>query len=154
MAKARDAQLDMVLGRLAAEGLTFEEPPAAPWREPVALDEVLRVAAREPRLMEALPALVLTRPGVFTRPLGMPADLAKAVKRLRGGGSADFRGHRAQAVRAWVKKLARGKTRLTAFRLTEGDRELLLGLSEELGLSGTDVVRHALRVLAANPHGE
>jgi len=142
------------LSRLSAEGLVFGEGPLVPSREPVPLADVLTVADGEPRLMEALPALVLTRPGMFTRPLGMPPDLAAVVKKLRAGSTADFRGHRGAAVRAWAKKLARGTSRLMTFRLTEGDQAVLLGLMDELGLSGTDVVRHALRVLAVNPHGE
>ena len=149
-----DSRSLAVLSRLSAEGLVFSEGPVVPSREPVPLTDALDVAHWEPRLMEALPALVLTRPGAFTRPLGMPADLAEVVKKLRAGSSADFRGHRGAAVRGWVKRLARGTSRLFTFRLTEADQEVLLTLEDELGLSGTDVVRHALRVLATNPHGD
>ncbi|HTQ07269.1 MAG TPA: hypothetical protein VMI54_25605 [Polyangiaceae bacterium] len=141
-----------VLGRLAVEGIFLGAEPAAPWREAVELADVLAIAAREPELMEALPALVWARPSVFVSTRSLPADLAEAVDKLERGGAPEFRGHAGAAVRAWVKTLDRKlkpASVLKSFRFTEADRELLLGLCDELGLSETDVVRHALRLLAA-----
>ncbi len=141
-----------VLGRLALEGLLLGDEPAVPWREPVKLDDVLAVAAGEPELMQALPALVWKRPSVFVSVRNLPGDLAEAVERLKHGTPAEFRGHGPAAVRSWVKKLDRKLKRasvLKSFRFTEADRALLLGLCDDFGLSETDVVRHALRVLDA-----
>jgi len=141
-----------VLGRLAVEGLFLGDGPAAPWREPVKLNDVLALAAREPELMEALPALVWKRPSVFVSVRNLPADLAEAVEKLTQGGAAEFRGHSGAAVRSWGKKLDRKlkpASVMKSFRFTEADRALLLGLCDELGLNEMDVVRHALRVLEA-----
>jgi len=141
-----------VMGRLAVEGLFLGPEPAAPSREPVKLQDVLALAQREPELTEALPALVWKRPSVFVSTRSLPGDLAEAVEKLKHGGAPEFRGHAGAAVRAWVKKLDRKLKKasvLKSFRFTEADRELLLGLCDDLGLSETDVVRHALRVLDA-----
>lgn len=146
-----------VLGRLALEGILLGAEPAAPWREAVKLNDVLALAAKEPELTEALPALVWTRPSVFVSRRNLPGDLAEAVEKLKHGAAAEFRGHSAAAVRSWVKKLDRKSKRasvLKSFRFTEADRELLLGLCDDFGLSETDVVRHALRVLEAQREGE
>jgi hypothetical protein len=142
----------MVVGRLAVEGLELGAEPAAPWREPVKLNDVLALAAREPELTEALPALVWKRPSVFVSVRNLPGDLAEAVEKLKQGTAAEFRGHSSAAVRSWVKKLDRKSkpaSVMKTFRFTEADRALLLGLCEELSLSEMDVVRYALRLLDA-----
>jgi hypothetical protein len=142
----------MVLGRLAVEGLSLGAEPAAPWREPVKLNDVLALAAREPELTEALPALVWKRPSVFVSVRNLPGDLAEAVEKLKQGATAEFRGHSGAAVRSWVKKLDRKlkpASVMKTFRFTEADRDLLLGLCDELSLSEMDVVRYALRLLDA-----
>ena len=141
-----------VLGRLAVEGLSFGDEPAVPWREPVTVDAVIAAGEVEPRLLAALPALLWKRPRMFTSLRGLPGDLAEAVHELKRGGRAEFAGHGAGALRAWVKKLERASkktSRLKAFRFTDADQALLLELADELGLSETDVIRHALRVLSA-----
>jgi hypothetical protein len=141
-----------VLGRLQVEGLAFGADPAMPWREPVKLGDVLSLAAREPELMEAVPALVLKRPSMFVSIRDLPADLAEAVLKLKQGVPAGFRGHAGNAVRGWTKRLDREATRasrLKSFRFSEADQARLLSLADELGLSETDVVRHALRLLSA-----
>jgi hypothetical protein len=89
---------------------------------------------------------------MFTSVRGLPGDLAAAVQELKRGGRPEFAGHGAGALKAWVKKLERAPkktSRLKAFRFTDADQALLLGLADELGLSETDVIRHALRVLSA-----
>jgi hypothetical protein len=142
-----------VMGRLAAEGLDFALEPVAPSREPISVDDALWAAGFEPRVAQALPALVLKRPSVFKSVRDLPEDLAAAVAGLRRGPAVGFRGQRAAALKGWLDKFERGNrgaTRLKAFRFTAADQELILTLSDELSLSETDVVRHALRVLEAN----
>jgi hypothetical protein len=141
------------MGRLAAEGLDFALEPVAPSREPISMDDALWAADFEPRVAQALPALVLKRPSVFKSVRDLPEDLAAAVQGLKHGPAVGFGGQRAAALKGWAEKLSkgnRGATRLKAFRFTDGDQELVLTLSDELSLSETDVVRHALRVLAAS----
>jgi hypothetical protein len=150
--QSEDPEFWEVMGRLAVEGLMFGEQPAMPSREPVSIDAALEAAKVEPHLTAALPALVWKRPRVFKSVRRLPGELAAAVEALKKGGSAHFGGRGPAALSGWVKKLdgaSKRASRLKAFRFTNADQELLLGLADELGLSETDVVRHALRVLEA-----
>ncbi len=147
-----DERYQAVMGRLAAEGLDFALTPVPPSREPMSIDDALWAADFEPKLAQALPALVLKRPSVFEDARDLPDELALAVNGLKRGQPAQFRGQRSAALRGWLDKLERGQrgaTRLKAFRFTDADQQLISSLADELSLSETDVVRHALRVLAA-----
>ena len=142
-----------VMGRLVAEEVFVPEPPVPPSRDVVRVEDVLEVGEREPRVLELLPALLVKRPGMFASRGDLPGELAAAVDRLRRGrvpeacfGISGAKLHRA------FGRLGRARekgSRLKAFRLTDVDRELLVSLSDELELSETDVIRHALRVLHA-----
>jgi hypothetical protein len=148
-----DERYQVVMGRLAAEGLDFALAPVPPSREPMSIEDALWAAGFEPKLAQALPALVLKRPSLFEDARDLPDELALAVQGLKRGQPAQFLGQRSAALRGWVEKLERGQrgaTRLKAFRFTEADQRLIQELADELSLSETDVVRHALRVLAAH----
>jgi hypothetical protein len=142
-----------VMGRLVAEGVFLPEPPVPPSREAVRVEDVIEVGEREPRVLELLPALLVKRPGMFVSRRELSGELASAVERLKAGrvpeacfGISGTRLYRA------LERVTRARdkgSRLKAFRLTGADRELLLTLSDELELSETDVIRHALRVLNA-----
>jgi hypothetical protein len=147
-----DERYQAVMGRLAAEGLDFALTPVPPSREPMSVDDALWAAGFEPKLAQALPALLLKRPSLFEDARDLPEDLALAVNGLKHGLPVQFRGQRSAALRGWLEKLERGQrgaTRLKAFRFTLADQRLIQELADELSLSETDVVRHALRVLAA-----
>jgi hypothetical protein len=142
-----------VMGKLVAEGVFVPDPPVAPARERVKVDDVIEVGRREPRVLELLPALLAKRPGMFVSRRDLPAELAAAVERLKAGRTPQacfgISGTKLlRALRTVTKARDKG-SRLKAFRLTDADREVLLELSDELALSETDVIRHALRMLRA-----
>jgi hypothetical protein len=142
-----------VMGRLVAEEVFVPEPPLPPSRGVVRVEDLLEVGEQEPRVLELLPALLVKRPGMFASRGDLPGELAAAVERLRRGRvpEACFGISGTKLYRAFGK-LGRARekgSRLKAFRLTDVDRGLLGELSDELDLSETDVIRHALRVLHA-----
>jgi hypothetical protein len=151
--QVRDERYQPVMGRLAAEGLDFALSPVPPSREPIAVEDALWAAEFEPRLAQALPALVLKRRSMFESVRSLPKELAAAVSGLKEGQPVGFLGQRGAVQKGWLDKLergSRGATRLKAFRFTAGDEATIKELADELSLSETDVVRHALRVLAAS----
>jgi hypothetical protein len=151
--QVHDERYQAVMGRLAAEGLDFALSPVPPSREAISVEDALWAADFEPRLAQALPALVLKRRSMFESLRALPRDLAAAVNGLKEGQPVGFLGQRGAAQKSWLDKLERGQrgaTRLKAFRFTEADEAKIKELSDELSLSETDVVRHALRVLGAS----
>jgi hypothetical protein len=142
-----------VVGRLVAEGVFHPDPPVPPARAAVEVEDVIAVGRSEPRVLELLPALLVRRPGMFVRRSGLTPELAAAVQRLKDGRTPEscFGVSGVKLLRT-LDKLGPARDRgskLKAFRLTADDQELLLGLADSYGLSETDVIRYALRVLAA-----
>lgn len=149
----RDPRYRRVIGRLAALGLlvTNFEVDDEPGRLRVA--DVLWVGSLEPRALELLPALIVKSPGMFEDPPDLPPDLDSVVRSLRRGDVPEsFRGIPGSNVAGWLHRVGRKPgppSRLKAFRFRPSDLELLRELSLELGLTETDVLRRALRALAA-----
>jgi len=152
--KAGDsATYDAVVGRLVAEGVFSPDAPVPPARAAVEVEDVIAVGRREPRVLELLPGLLVRRPGMFVRRGGLPPELAAAVERLKDGRTPEscFGVSGTKLLRSF-EKMGRARDRgskLKAFRLTAADQELLLDLAKSHDLSETDVIRYALRVLAA-----
>lgn len=148
-----NATHDAVIGRLVAEGVFTPDAPVPPAREAVEVEDVIAVGRREPRVLELLPGLLVRRPGMFVRRSGLPPELAAAVQRLKEGRTPEscFGISGPKLLRTFEKMgPARDRgSKLKAFRLTARDQELLLDLAGTYDLSETDVIRYALRVLAA-----
>jgi hypothetical protein len=149
----RDPRYKRVIGRLVAAGLLTTTADVEPHREPIDVDEALWAGRTEPRILELLPALIVKRPGLFLDVTTLPEDLDAAVRALRKNQApGDFRGIPGTALLRWLPSIGqRGKvpSRLKSFRLQQGDLELLERLSDELGLTQTEVLRRGLRHLAA-----
>lgn len=140
-----------VMGRFVAEGWLFVNYPLEPHHEPIRLEDALRAGEVEPRILELLPVLVLRRPKTFTDVRQMPEDLRRVVNRLRRGAVPEpFRGVPGESVFRWLTPLARSPRPLRlvrSFRFSEEDSRLLAALSEQHGVSETEVVRRGLRAL-------
>jgi hypothetical protein len=154
----RDPRYREVLGRLVGAGLltTNEEVPAR--RGPIRVADALWAGALEPRILEMLPALLIKKPALFVNAADVPNDLAEVVRGLRRGGPvAAFRGIPVDSLSRWLPRVGhRNKlpTRSMTFRLKPDDVRLLEGLHEDLGISRTEILRRALRVLAAQTYFE
>ena len=148
-----DPRFKRVIGRFRAAGLLTTTMDIEPYREPIRVEEVLWAGRTEPRVLELLPALIVKRPSLFQNSSDLPKDLDEVVTSLRRNEEPpQFRGIPGRAVLRWLPSVGhRGKlpTRLKSFRFTRLDLELLKRLSTALGESQTEVVRHALRTLAA-----
>ncbi len=149
----RDPRFKRVIGRFRAAGLLTTTMDIEPHREPIRVEEALWAGRTEPRVLELLPALIVKRPSLFQNAGDLPEDLDEVVASLRRNEEPpEFRGVPGRVVLRWLPSVGhRGKlpTRLKSFRFTQLDLKLLERLCATLGESQTEVVRHALRSLAA-----
>lgn len=155
LSRARnDPRFARVLGRYVAAGLMSTTMDVAPYREPIALQDVLWVARTEPRVLELLPALIVKRPSLFIDIRQLPADVAAAVRALRKNHQPPaLRGIPGAALLRWLPAVGHeGKlpSQLKSFRFQHEDLELLQRLSAALGLTQTEVIRRGIRRLAAS----
>jgi hypothetical protein len=150
--RARDARFSNVMGRFSRDGLLVTNRPFKHHKNPLPVADVLWAGEVEPRLLELLPALVVKRPSMFVDTTNLPPDLAEVVKSLRRDQSpADFRGIPGRDVHQWLRRVGhRGKapSRLKSFRFKPADQRLLEHLTNELGITETEVIRRGLRALA------
>ena len=150
----RDPRYKHVIGRLAAAKLLETNMDVEPNREPMHVEDALWVGRFEPRVLELLPALIVKRPSLFADLTGLPDDLEAVVRALRRNEEPPaFRGVAGADVQRWLPSVGhRGKlpSRLKSFRLQHADTALLTQLSERLGVNETEVLRRALRSLAAS----
>jgi hypothetical protein len=120
---------------------------------PIRLADALWAGDVEPRIFELLPALVVKAPATFDDVRTLPPDLAAAVRALRRGETpADFRGIPGADLAGWLPRVGRREklpSCTKTFRLRHDDLKLLRQLASALELTETDVVRRALRALAA-----
>jgi hypothetical protein len=139
------------MGRFVHEGLLVTNESIQAYDEPLEVSEVLWAGVVEPRLLELLPALLVKRPGLFRDANELPEDLAEVVRKLkRDQEPADFRGISGRDVHGWLRRVGRrgrAPSLLKSFRFKPEDQRLLRALSEQLGVSETEVVRRALRAL-------
>jgi len=147
----RDPRYRRVLGRFVAEGVLTTNERVSLHQEALEVADVLWAGRIEPRFLELLPALLVRRPSMFADAQALPPDLAQAVRKLRRNLEPDaFRGIPGDRLRRWLSETGRKRgplARLKSFRLKEDDLRLLKALSEELGISETEVVRRGLRAL-------
>lgn len=150
----RSPRYRRVVGRYVAAGLLTTTHDVEPNREPLAIADVLWAGKTEPRLLELLPALIVKRPSLFQDVTDLPDDLADVVAHLRKNREPPpLRGVEGAAMLRWLPSVGhRGKVPsvLKSFRLQAGDVKLLETLSEELGISQTEVLRRGLRQLASS----
>jgi hypothetical protein len=150
--RRQDERYLKVLGRFVAEGLLITNQDVVPHAAPIRVEDVLWAGEVEPRFLELLPALLVKRPSLFVDASALPPDLAHAVRRLRRNLDPDpFRNVPGERLRQWLPRVGRAGTvpaRLKSFRLKPEDLRLLSALSEQLGVSETEVVRRGLRALA------
>jgi len=148
-----DPRYKRVLGRYLASGLFTTNMDVEPYRGAITVEDALWAGRVEPRVLELLPALIVKRPSLFVNATRLPPDLRAVVHALRRNERPpDFRGIPGAALLRWLPSVGhKGKlpSRLKAFRLQADDLALLDRLSVELDLSQTDVLRRALRSLAA-----
>lgn len=146
-----DPRFLRVMGRFVHEGLLVTNESVQAYDEPLDVSEVLWAGVVEPRLLELLPALLVKRPGLFRDANELPDDLAEVVRKLkRDQEPADFRGISGRDVHGWLRRVGRrglAPSLLKSFRFKPEDQRLLKALSEQLGVSETEVVRRALRAL-------
>jgi len=149
----KDPRYLRVIGRYVAAGLLEANHPVIEHAEPITVDDVLYVGRLEPRVLELLPAAMIKTPRMFTIPKTLPADLKAVVNSLRQSKEpADFRGIKGAKLLSWLSRIGRKNklpSRLKSFRLQADEQRLLERISQKLELSETDVVRKALRELAA-----
>jgi hypothetical protein len=149
-----DPRYKQVIGRYVSAGLLTTTTGIQPNSQAIALKDALWAGLAEPRILELLPALIVKRPALFSDVTDLPDDLRAAVSALRRHERPkDFRGIPGATLLRWLPAVGqRGKvpSRLKSFRLQQQDLELLDRLSQELGLSQTDVLRRGLRHLAAS----
>jgi hypothetical protein len=154
LAKARrDPRYRRALGRFVAAGLLTTTESIEPHHEAIDVEEALWAGRTEPRILELLPAAIVKRPGLFRNVRDLPEDLAQVVRDLRKNRQPPtFRGIPGEALHRWLTVVGRRNkvpSQLKAFRLQERDIRLLETLSAGLDVSQTEVLRRALRCLAA-----
>ena len=150
--RARDPRFADVMGRFVHEGLLVTNREHRAHGNRLDIADVLWAGEVEPRLLELLPALLVKRPAMFVDTKDLPSDLDDVVRSLRRDViPKDFRGIPGADVHRWLRRVGhRGKapSRLKSFRFTPTDQRLLEKLSNELGVSETEVVRRGLRALS------
>ena len=145
-AKRKDRYIKVV-GKLKRAKL-IDAPDIAKYGGPVDLEDVLWAGTLEARILEVLPALILTRPK-YLRIYRMPEDLKQVVDELRmGGGDREFRGIPAKDYCKWLSNGVGGVSRLKTFRLHQEEIQRLKSLRVILGVrSDVEVLRRALQLL-------
>ena len=150
--RSRDARFQQVMGRFVHDGLLVTNREFQSDKSVLNVADVLWAGELEPRLLELLPALIVKRPSMFVTVADVPPDLREVVQSLRRDVIPnDFRGIPGADVHRWLRRVGhRGKvpSRLKSFRFKPADQRLLERLSNELGISETDVIRRGLRALS------
>lgn len=151
-AHSQDVRYVQVMGRFLHEGLLVVNHPLRQHTQPVRVEDVLWAGQIEPRVLELLPALIVKKPALFVDVKALAGDLDEVVRCLkRDVQPPDFRGIPGKDVYQWLRLVGRkGKVpaRLKSFRFRPEDQRLLEQLSEDLGVSESEVVRRGLRALA------
>jgi hypothetical protein len=149
--RRRDPRYLHTLGRFVDAGLLTTNQTVPRYDGPLHVRDVLWAGEAEPRFLELLPALLVKRPSMLVDAHDLPEDLDRVVRRLRRNlVPQDFRGIPGGDIHRWLPKVGRRNkfpSRAKSFRLRPDDVKLLEQLSEELGLSETDVIRRGLRAL-------
>jgi len=155
--RRRSDRYRRVLGRYVSAGLLTTNYDVELNRDPMAIKDVLWAGEIEPRLLELLPAIVVKRPSLLTDAGDLPRDLAQVVASLRKNETPDdFRGIPGADLQRWLPRVGHKDklpSRLKSFRLQHDDTLLLSDLQDKLGISQTEVLRRALRSLAASTLG-
>jgi hypothetical protein len=142
-----------VLGRFVEAGLLRTNEPAILHRKPIRVVDALWASEVEPRILELLPALLIKKPSFFEDASALPEDLERAVRALKRNRVPEpLRGIPGSDLARWVPRVGRKDklpSRLRCFRLSAEDSQYLAHLARELDLNETEVMRRALRELAA-----
>jgi hypothetical protein len=121
-------------------------PPSA---AKISIEDAIRAAELEPRILELLPAIICKKPGFFKKPLKLPEDLNEIVNLIRKGKTPpDYRGIKAKQYMQWLERIGhKGKktSLLKTYRFSLDDITLLNSIKEKTGLPETEIIRQALR---------
>ena len=137
-----------VVGRLKRAKL-LDVPDVPEYGGPVDLEDAIWAGKIEPRILEVLPALLVTHPKFF-RTYRIPEDLSRAIDGMRRGNvQISFRGISPEDYCRWLPQSYRAKTKLKTFRMSTDEINLLKSVREKLRVnSDTEVVRRALELLS------
>lgn len=136
-----------VLGKLKRAKL-LEAPGVPEYGGPVELDDVLWAGKIEPRILEVLPSLMMTRPK-YLRAYKTPEDLKAVIQQIRAGKATDaFRGVSPRDYCKWLPEKALGSSKLKTIRMRPGEIQLIQHLKSRLGVrSDAEVIRKGLELL-------
>jgi hypothetical protein len=136
-----------VVGKLKRAKL-IDAPGIPDYGGPVELTDVLWAGKIEPRILEVLPTLIVTRPK-YLRVYQTPKDLKTVVDQIRTGkATAHFRGVAPKDYCKWLPENAVGSSVLKTIRMRPEEIQMIRNLKSKLGVrSDADVIRKGLELL-------
>lgn len=139
-----------VVGKLKRAKL-IDAPDIPDYGGPVELDDVLWAGKIEPRILEVLPTLMVTRPK-YLRAYKTPEDLKTIIQQIRAGkATAEFRGVPPHDYCKWLPEKAFGSSRLKTIRMRPNEIQMIHTLKSKLQVrSDADVIRRGLELLNAS----
>jgi len=142
-----------VVGKLKRAKL-IDVPDVPDYGGPVELNDVLWAGKIEPRILEVLPTLMVTRPK-YLRAYKTPDDLKAIMQQIRAGKPTDtFRGVPPKDYCKWLPERAMGSSVLKTIRMRPDEIQVIRNLKSKLGFrSDADVIRRGLEILNASIKG-